>query len=101
MVIAKSLCLLASITLLSIVGCDEKKIDDCPNVNPDFFKKSIKQYIEKHPDSGKADEIVLTGSASYNTKEKAWMVPFSTDGHEYFATVGCEGHVELSYKTKN
>lgn len=94
----KSLISLASglVIAASLVGCDEKKLDPCPEKGADFFKSSIAAHYEKQGKPTSAKDFKLVDGASYNEKLNWWVVPFDLNAKRMNALLSCDGNLELT-----
>lgn len=90
-----SVCVLAFGALI-LFGCGERPKQDCPTSGEKFFTDSLKNYFSSHDRKEDMNTFRLAGEATYDGKNKWWIVPFDTRSEKLQALLSCDGHLEIT-----
>ncbi|WP_287812493.1 hypothetical protein [Pseudomonas sp.] len=76
-------------------GCDDKSLS-CPDADQDFFDRSIKDHLERNPSQNGVENYQTDGTATYDSHNNWWSVPFVSGKKKMLAILSCDGAVEFS-----
>ncbi|MBA1189328.1 hypothetical protein G7Z99_09730 [Pseudomonas entomophila] len=82
--------------LLALAGCENKKVESCPQAGRDFLEKSIRAHFDKSYPKFGGSAVQILSDEKYEKAPNVWMVSVNAPDKGYTALVSCTGQVELS-----
>jgi len=88
----------AAVAMMGLVlqGCNGDSDVSCSKADRVFFEHSIRSHLQRNPGANGVVDYSADGSATYDSHNNWWAVPFVSNGKKMLAILSCDGRVELS-----
>lgn len=94
--VSAMVCAAVAMMVLLLQGCNEGADASCSKADRIFFEHSIRSHLERNPKANGIADYHSDGSATYDSHNNWWAVPFVSNGKKMLAILSCDGRVELS-----